>query len=392
MSSEIVVYYYSDPAFSGDLGPALDDLRRRGHRVVKGDNADELLFLLQMGRPVAVIYTLATDDSASSTAYQMVSRRVLDLLVPLILVGPENPRDGVSLLFPEGRAVSRHHVPFHSVATLVERFAEAPPGTPSRPPEMLQNRTIGRGRTVLNWQAAVTDARQVEPPDTSELHSPEKDKLLPSRPAPLPPQPPPDKKTVRMMAPPAAGQGKSPSHPPGGAPPVASPVQVFSGKQTLVAVSVPAPRSDNGPRPGDRPTGDLPAAGGSRVSVRTPAAAPGAAPDGSHRGRLLVMAMIAGLLAAVGAIAIVIWFATRPAAPPPRPLPAVAPALVPAPALPATPAVGTQAAPAAEEEPSGEVERPASAVPASTAARNAPVAGLAFGTEEPFPAHFRENT
>jgi outer membrane protein OmpA-like peptidoglycan-associated protein len=87
-------------------------------------------------------------------------------------------------------------------------------------------------------------------------------------------------------------------------------------------------------------------------------------------------------------VAIVIWFATRPAAPPPRPLPA----LVSAPASLSAPAVRAQAGRAAEEEPSGEVERPASAVPVATAPGNAPAAGFAFGPEEPFPAHFREST
>jgi hypothetical protein len=387
MSGEIVVYYYSDPAFRGDLGPALDDLRRRGHRVVKGDNADEFLFLLQVGRPTAVIYTLATGDSATTTAYQLVSRRVLDLLVPLILIGPENPRDGVTLLFPEGRTVSRHHVPFHAVGSLVERFSEAPPGTPSRPPEMLHDRTLGRGRTVLNWQAAVADARQAEPPDISELQSPG-GPLLPSRPAPLPPQPPPGNKTIRMLAPEAAAPARgSSSRPP-------APAQMPSGKRTLIAGSVPPLRPEDGARPEDRPVGDRPAAGGDPVAEAPRAAAPDAATEGGRRGRSFVMALAAGLLAAIGALAIVLWFATRPAAPPPRPLPPAAAIAVPAPgaaplARPASPAAPPGVDRTAAEEPSGEIERPASAVPRAPALL---AGGLAPGAETPFPAHFRENT
>jgi outer membrane protein OmpA-like peptidoglycan-associated protein len=114
-----------------------------------------------------------------------------------------------------------------------------------------------------------------------------------------------------------------------------------------------------------------------------------AVPDGNRRGSLFVMALVAGLVALIGAVAIVIWFATRPAAPPPQPLPAP---LLPVPASPSTPATGTQAGRAAGEEPSGEVARPADAAPVATVPGSAPAAGQALGPAEPFPAHFRENT
>ena len=90
---------------------------KTGHvsRVVKGDNADELLFLLQVGRPAAVIYTLSSEDARGSASYQMVSRRALDLLVPVFLVGPEEPRDGLVLVMPAGKGANESHIPFHSM-------------------------------------------------------------------------------------------------------------------------------------------------------------------------------------------------------------------------------------------------------------------------------------
>ncbi len=382
MSVEIVVYYYADPAFHGDLRPALDDLRRRGHRVVKGDNADELLFLLQVGRPVAVIYTLATANSAATTAYQLISRRTLDLLVPLILVGPEDPRDGVSLLYPEGRNISRHHVPFHALASLIERFAETPPGTPSRPPEMLQNKTLGRGRTVLNWQAAAADARRAELPDTSDIHGAPQGSVLPSRPAPLPPQPPPDNKTIRMLAPGAAAPGGStPSQPPAPAP-----VHVPSGKRTLIAGSVPPPRPEDAPSPGPPPAEATPP-----EADAVPSAA-GATHAGDGRGPALILVVVFGLLAILGAVGIAIWLATRPGAPPPQPILAGPPAVTTAPRGQAAFASEPRVLPTVEEEPGGEIERPAGATPVTTAPpRAVPTAAPATGAVEPFPAHFRED-
>jgi len=339
MSSETVVYYYADPAFRGEIAPILDDLRRRKHRVVKGDNADELLFLLQVGRPAAVIYTLAAADSATTAAYQMVSRRALDLLVPLILVGPDEPRDGVSLLFPEGKTVSRHHVPLHVVATLIERLAAAPPGTPSQPPEMIQQRTLGRGRSLLNWQAAATDVRQARPPDTSEIHAPPPGGAMPSRPAPLRPEPPTRPGDDAVEIEPAAPA------------------------EAAAAAEATGPGEGRDPRGRPRPSPLLPAAG----------------------------------LAVIAAIGAVLWFSTRPTAPPPQP---VSKAAVGVPAAPAgdgtaEAAPSTPAPSAGEEEgeaEGGEVERPADIGRSSTPGPAAHPAGLEPGTTTPFPAHFRENT
>ena len=155
MSNTVVVYIYTDPAFKGDLASTIKVLKHRGFRVVKGDNPDELLFLLQVGRPAAVIYTLANRESKSSASYQMVSRRAFDLLVPIVLVGPDDPRDGVLCVYPKGRKTVEKHVPYHSIVEFISEMDENPPSTMSRPPDAVKKLTVGRGKTFLNWRGGV---------------------------------------------------------------------------------------------------------------------------------------------------------------------------------------------------------------------------------------------
>jgi hypothetical protein len=150
--SRPVVYYYADPAFAWDVGPVLADLERRGFRVVTGDNADELLFLLQMGRPAAIIYTVGKAEARAHGSFHMVASRAVDMLVPVFVVGPDNPRDGVILRYPAGGAVEESHAPFHALGDLIERFDAEPPSTASRPPMAVANQTFGKGRTMMSWR------------------------------------------------------------------------------------------------------------------------------------------------------------------------------------------------------------------------------------------------
>jgi len=150
--SRSIVYYYADPAFAWDVGSALADLERRGFRIVTGDNADELLFLLQMGRPAAIIYTVAQSAALAHGSFLLVSSRAIDMLVPVFVIGPDDPRDGVLLRYPVGGVAEESHAPFHALGDLIERFDAEPPSTPSRPPMTVANQTFGKGRTMMSWR------------------------------------------------------------------------------------------------------------------------------------------------------------------------------------------------------------------------------------------------
>ncbi len=164
MNNTVVVYIYTDPAFKGDLAATIKVLKHRGFRVVKGDNPDELLFLLQVGRPAAVIYTLANRESKSSASYQMVSRRAFDLLVPIVLVGPDDPRDGVLCVFPEGRKTVEKHLPYHSIVEFISDMDENPPSTLSQPPDIpeMPPSDFDETRPVPQEEMVTKGAPQVE--------------------------------------------------------------------------------------------------------------------------------------------------------------------------------------------------------------------------------------
>jgi hypothetical protein len=175
-----VVYYYADAAFAWDLGPAVADVERRGFRVVKGDNADELLFLLQMGRPAAIVYEISSPQARSYGSFQMVSRRAIDMLVPMVVVGPDDPRDGVLLRYPRGSDVEESHLPLHAIGDLFSEFDAAPPSTPSRPAPFVHSQTFGKGRTMMSWR------RSVPPPAPEPEQPPEQPpEPIPHGPAPF---------------------------------------------------------------------------------------------------------------------------------------------------------------------------------------------------------------
>ncbi len=293
MSGEIVVYYFTDASLAGEVSGTVENLRRRGHRVVKGDNADELLFLLQVGKPTAVIYTLKTRENESSASYQMVSRRALGMGVPMILVGPEPPRDGVVLVEPRGRTTARHHVSVHDVARVVESLAgdgADVAGSAER------SRAAAKGRTVLGMASGA---------------------VRPSRPAPMSPKPKPNKATIRSIpaAGPASGEESSPAP---------TPAEVPADGRTIRGAAPPPEAAESRAEPRAR------AAAADRESIdreteRSPAAGVGADP---HHGRpagsrfaiwKIVVAVLAGVtLLGAGAA---VFFATRSAGPPPSPLP-----------------------------------------------------------------------
>jgi len=332
MDQTAVVYYYSDPAFRGDTAAALAELESRGYRVVRGDNADELLFLLQVGRPAAVIYTLSSEGSVTSAAFQMVSRRAFDLLVPIITVGPADPRDGVTLIFPEGRKAARRHVPFHSMAALIAELDEEPPSTPSRPPEAIRGRTLGKGRTMLSWK-----------PPPSVVEKP----TVPPRPGSITPKRPgSDKHTLQMSAAAAeelvAGQRDEQQD---SAAPIARPQSdkrtlemsaATAAKKTTPEIphrlssperageeAPPDPVADSGVKPRlvvesskeiEEPSiGFLLREADAEATARTKAVPQRKPTIWRVAGPLLAVA-------AIGAVAVVIYLATRPAGPPPQPI------------------------------------------------------------------------
>jgi outer membrane protein OmpA-like peptidoglycan-associated protein len=333
MDQTPVVYYYADPAYKGDMTAALAELTDLGYRVVKGDNADELLFLLQVGRPAAVIYTLSAEDSITSAAFQMVSRRAFDLLVPIVAVGPADPRDGVTLVYPEGRKAAKRHIPFHSMAALISEYDERPPSTPSRPPDKIKGKTMGKGRTLLSWKPPPSVVEQ--PPPSEPPRS-----VPPKRPAS-------DKRTLQMSAAAAEelAEERIKEKKAGGSARVTRDERdkrtlemsaAAAAKKTTPEIphrlsspgpdadeQAPDPVADSGARPRLIVESSREIEEPSIGALMREADAEATARTKAERRRKKTIWRVAGpllALAAIGAVVVVIYLATQPAAPPPQPL------------------------------------------------------------------------
>jgi len=410
MDQTAAVYYYADPAYQGDMAAALAELTDRGYRVVKGDNADELLFLLQVGRPAAVIYTLSTEDSLTSAAFQMVSRRAFDLLVPIIAVGPADPRDGVTLVYPEGRKSAKKHVPFHSMVALITEYDKQPPSTPSRPPETIKGKTMGKGRTLLSWKPPAVAQAEPEPE--------------PERPRSVPPKrPTSDKRTLQMSA--AAAEELMQSKTEERARESAKVTRPESDKRTLEMSAAAAakkttpaiphrlssPGSDSDQPPAD-PMADTgasprlivesskeieePSIGALMREADQEATARTKAADKKKKGAWRILVPLLAI-AAVAAVGVVIFLATRPAPPPPQPLRlSDVPEADPTPPDPTppdpTPPDPTPPTPAPEPSTPPEVDEVDPTAEEVASASPVTVGELIPGHRTRFPAHFRPGT
>jgi hypothetical protein len=126
MPEKAEIYFYSDPTYDGDLNAVLDILDRAGHRVVMGRDPDELRLLVQLERPTAIVFTFVSEGSALSSAFKIVSRTALNHNVPILVIGPGDPEDGVTMYYPDGSQFKRRAVPFDLFLTAVEQLKDKP--------------------------------------------------------------------------------------------------------------------------------------------------------------------------------------------------------------------------------------------------------------------------
>ncbi|MCP4599045.1 MAG: hypothetical protein GY847_00635 [Proteobacteria bacterium] len=127
MSEPTEIYCYSDPNYKGNTDAIISLLRDKGHRVLVGKDLDELNLLLQLSNPTAVIYTLASEGAALSSPFLITARRALVSSVPMIVMGPNDTRDGFTLYYPERSRFVKRHIPFHMLTGAIEDLRDDPP-------------------------------------------------------------------------------------------------------------------------------------------------------------------------------------------------------------------------------------------------------------------------
>lgn len=82
------------PEFAGPLGGLLERMRVAGYRVLVGNDPQELLLLLELSRPKALLYTLEAQTSKLSSGFRTVEGRALEQGLPLIVVRASASRAG----------------------------------------------------------------------------------------------------------------------------------------------------------------------------------------------------------------------------------------------------------------------------------------------------------
>ncbi|MCP4674244.1 MAG: hypothetical protein GY854_01735 [Deltaproteobacteria bacterium] len=118
MSIDVKVYCCMDPAYSGGLDVLVASLRDRGHQVIIGDDIEEIL--VRLGKPTAIFYTFASEGDSLSVPFQTLMRQALEQSIPMILVGPGNISDGLTLYYPGDDKFDERHIPSHMVADVIE--------------------------------------------------------------------------------------------------------------------------------------------------------------------------------------------------------------------------------------------------------------------------------
>jgi outer membrane protein OmpA-like peptidoglycan-associated protein len=127
MPREVEIYCYSDPAYSGDKELLLVPLREAGYRVVEGADLLELMLLLELSEPLIAVYALAYEGSRLSAQFHSLSRKALELGLPLILIGPEDPGDDLTFLYPGDTSFEESIVPSARLIDAVEEIREMVP-------------------------------------------------------------------------------------------------------------------------------------------------------------------------------------------------------------------------------------------------------------------------
>ncbi len=89
-----VIYCCVAPEVSDDVSDLLERMRGADYRVLVGNDPDELLLLLELSRPEALLYTLETEASELSSGFRVIERRALEQGLPLIVVRPKEPASG----------------------------------------------------------------------------------------------------------------------------------------------------------------------------------------------------------------------------------------------------------------------------------------------------------
>ena len=123
MTNSAEVYFYLDKDFSRSLDSIILPLKNHGHRVLVGRDFDELLLLLEISHPSVVFCAFSHATATREERFQSLSDKALESKIPIVVLGPYDPRDGFTLYAPGTKEYETRHVPFAAILETISGFA-----------------------------------------------------------------------------------------------------------------------------------------------------------------------------------------------------------------------------------------------------------------------------
>jgi hypothetical protein len=124
MTRTAEVYCFHDRRYAHDISVLIEGIRAAGHRVLTGEDSQELSMLLQVGLPTAIVYTLADEKSIEGPAFKAAAKQAMDQWLPLILVGPGPVGDSLSLHLLESSGVMERRISLDEVSEIISELAD----------------------------------------------------------------------------------------------------------------------------------------------------------------------------------------------------------------------------------------------------------------------------
>ncbi|MCP4199458.1 MAG: hypothetical protein GY762_20110 [Proteobacteria bacterium] len=122
MSNHAEIYCFEDSNYKGNIDVAIDLLRKHGYRVIVGDDVKELLLLLEIGDPAAIIYTLVSDNTSLEKSFQSIASKALERSLPMILIGSDVSRKGFTLYYPVDPFLDGKQIDSHMLASVLDEI------------------------------------------------------------------------------------------------------------------------------------------------------------------------------------------------------------------------------------------------------------------------------
>lgn len=165
------IYFYIESDFAGRTDRVVNLLKEKGHKVIVGRDHDELILLVEMSDPSAIFCALTSQTYTEEESFRKLSERAFKQEVPIIVMGPDDPRDGFTMHSRSGDKMDQSHLPFNALSetTLSLNRSQSAPDVPAAatPSPMTEDRADVQDRFAPKHHESL-DSLLPKPPDPAE--------------------------------------------------------------------------------------------------------------------------------------------------------------------------------------------------------------------------------